>query len=99
MGGAPLGALLLGAALLFSFFQLRKAPTEQAALWERRGLPVLASVVVASLSRHCRWLSARLRRQVVVPEGASAGKRHTRRFEPPLSRNRVSKGEHAVGGW
>lgn len=42
--GAPLGALLLGAALLFSFFQLRKAPTEQAAQWERRGLPVLASV-------------------------------------------------------
>ncbi|AMW86367.1 hypothetical protein AK972_5567 [Pseudomonas yamanorum] len=44
LDGAPLGALLLGAALLFSFFQLRKAPVEQAAQWERRGLPVLASV-------------------------------------------------------
>ncbi|QLG90836.1 DUF2339 domain-containing protein [Pseudomonas yamanorum] len=44
LDGAPLGALLLGAALLFSFYQLRKAPLEQAADWERQGLPVLASV-------------------------------------------------------
>ncbi len=44
LDGAPLGALLLGAALLFSFAQLRNASTEQAAAWERRGLPVLASL-------------------------------------------------------
>ncbi|KAA0949009.1 DUF2339 domain-containing protein [Pseudomonas sp. ANT_H14] len=44
LDGAPLGALLLGAALLFSFYQLRKAPLEQASGWERQGLPVLASV-------------------------------------------------------
>jgi len=37
--GAPLGALLLGAALLFSFAQLRKASAEQAARWERKGQP------------------------------------------------------------
>jgi len=42
--GAPLGALLLGAALLFSFDQLRRAATQQAAEWERKGLPVLASL-------------------------------------------------------
>ena len=44
LDGAPLGALLLGAALLFSFDQLRKAPNEQAADWERKGLPLLASL-------------------------------------------------------
>ena len=44
LDGAPLGALMLGVALLFSFYQLRKAPLEQAAAWERRVLPVLASV-------------------------------------------------------
>lgn len=44
LDGAPLGALLLGAALLFSFHHLRKAPTEQAREWERNGLPVLASL-------------------------------------------------------
>lgn len=44
LDGAPLGALLLGAALLFSFDQLRKASTEQAADRERKGLPALASV-------------------------------------------------------
>lgn len=44
LDGAPLGALLLGAALLFSFDQLRKASPEQAAGWERKGLPVLASL-------------------------------------------------------
>ena len=44
LDGAPLGALLLGAALLFSFDQLRKASAQQAAAWERKGLPVLASL-------------------------------------------------------
>lgn len=47
--GAPLGALLLGAALLFSFDQLRKTSTEQAAEWERKGLPVLASLGLSCL--------------------------------------------------
>ncbi|EJL92987.1 putative membrane protein [Pseudomonas sp. GM102] len=42
LDGAPLGALMLGVALLFSFYQLRKALPEQASQWERRGLPVLA---------------------------------------------------------
>ncbi|MDI3272859.1 DUF2339 domain-containing protein [Pseudomonas sp. AL03] len=42
LDGAPLGALMLGAALLFSFYQLRKALPEQASEWERKGLPVLA---------------------------------------------------------
>ncbi|MCX7080644.1 MAG: DUF2339 domain-containing protein, partial [Pseudomonas sp.] len=42
LDGAPLGALLLGAALLFSFYQLRKAQSEQASNRERRALPVLA---------------------------------------------------------
>jgi len=49
LDGAPLGALLLGAALLFSFDQLRKATTEQAADWERKGLPVLASLGLSFL--------------------------------------------------
>ncbi|AZF08595.1 putative membrane protein [Pseudomonas sp. R2-37-08W] len=44
LDGAPLGALLLGAALLLSFHHLRKAPAEQAREWERNGLPVLASL-------------------------------------------------------
>ncbi|MFP3494643.1 DUF2339 domain-containing protein [Pseudomonas sp. SIMBA_059] len=47
--GAPLGALLLGAALLFSFDQLRKASTAQTAVWERKGLPVLASLGLSAL--------------------------------------------------
>ena len=42
LDGAPLGALMLGVALLFSFYQLRKALPEQASPWERQGLPVLA---------------------------------------------------------
>ena len=42
LDGAPLGALMLGSALLFSFYQLRKASAEQASPWERQGLPVLA---------------------------------------------------------
>lgn len=40
LDGAPLGALMLGIALLFSFYQLRKASPEQASPWERQGLPV-----------------------------------------------------------
>ncbi len=42
LDGAPLGALMLGFALLFSFYQLRKASPQQASPWERQGLPVLA---------------------------------------------------------
>ncbi|WP_394561330.1 DUF2339 domain-containing protein [Aquipseudomonas alcaligenes] len=42
LDGAPLGALMLGVALLFSFWQLRRAPQEATRGWERRGLPWLA---------------------------------------------------------
>ncbi|MCU1760355.1 DUF2339 domain-containing protein [Pseudomonas sp. 14P_8.1_Bac3] len=42
LDGTPLGALMLGVALLFSFYQLRNALPEHAAEWERKGLPVLA---------------------------------------------------------
>ncbi|MGW8464268.1 DUF2339 domain-containing protein [Pseudomonas sp. CLCA07] len=42
LDGSPLGALMLGVALLFSFYQLRQALPEQIAQWERKGLPVLA---------------------------------------------------------
>ena len=42
LDGAPLGALMLGVALLFSFYQLRKATPDQTSEWERKGLPVLA---------------------------------------------------------
>lgn len=42
LDGAPLGALMLGAALLFSFLQLRKAAPEQTSPWERQGMPLLA---------------------------------------------------------
>ncbi|MGY2166637.1 DUF2339 domain-containing protein [Pseudomonas tolaasii] len=40
--GPPLGALLLGAALLFSFYQLHTAAPEHARRWERLGAPWLA---------------------------------------------------------
>nr|WP_314524534.1 DUF2339 domain-containing protein [uncultured Pseudomonas sp.] len=40
--GPPLGALLLGAALLFSFYQLHKAAPEQTRRWERLGAPGFA---------------------------------------------------------
>ncbi|MFL6609672.1 MAG: DUF2339 domain-containing protein [Pseudomonas sp.] len=40
--GSWLGALMLGGALLFSFYQLRKAEPGQTADWERQGQPVLA---------------------------------------------------------
>ncbi|RAI66328.1 DUF2339 domain-containing protein [Pseudomonas fluorescens] len=49
LGGAPLGALLLGVALLFSFYQLRKALPEQIRPWELKGLPVLACLGLAFL--------------------------------------------------
>ncbi|VVQ06253.1 DUF2339 domain-containing protein [Pseudomonas fluorescens] len=49
LGGAPLGALMLGGALLFSFYQLRSALPGQASQWERKGLPVLASLGLAFL--------------------------------------------------
>ncbi|VVN75740.1 DUF2339 domain-containing protein [Pseudomonas fluorescens] len=42
LDGAPLGALMLGAALLFSFYQLREARPGQASNRERIALPVLA---------------------------------------------------------
>ncbi|WP_347505509.1 DUF2339 domain-containing protein [Pseudomonas anguilliseptica] len=42
LDGAPLGALMLGVALLFSYWQLRQN-TQHANHWEVRGLPVLAS--------------------------------------------------------
>jgi uncharacterized membrane protein len=44
LDGAPLGALMLGGALLFSFYQLRNAAVEQTAPWERQALPLLASL-------------------------------------------------------
>ncbi|GGL55114.1 hypothetical protein GCM10009091_41150 [Pseudomonas brenneri] len=47
--GAPLGALLLGVALLFSFWQLRKAGDGQVSGWERYGLPVLAGLGLGGL--------------------------------------------------
>ncbi|VVN17628.1 hypothetical protein PS662_04185 [Pseudomonas fluorescens] len=42
LDGAPLGALMLGVALLFSFHQLHKASPGQTSEWERKGMPVLA---------------------------------------------------------
>lgn len=40
--GPPLSALLLGAALLFTFYQVHKAAPEQTRHWERVGAPWLA---------------------------------------------------------
>ncbi|MGE8175927.1 DUF2339 domain-containing protein [Pseudomonas fluorescens] len=42
LDGSALGALMLGVALLFSFYHLRNASPEQTSAWERKGLPVLA---------------------------------------------------------
>ena len=42
LSGAPLGALMLGVALLFSHRQLRLADPQHTSIWERRCLPVLA---------------------------------------------------------
>jgi uncharacterized membrane protein len=49
LGGAPLGALLLGVALLFSFYQLHKARPEQISSWERKGVPLLACLGLSFL--------------------------------------------------
>ncbi|MBC9249018.1 hypothetical protein A9179_01890 [Pseudomonas alcaligenes] len=43
LDGAPLGALMLGAALLFSFWQLRQAPEGIPRTWERRAPQLLAA--------------------------------------------------------
>lgn len=48
LDGAPLGALMLGVALLFSYWQLRQN-TEHASSWEVRGLPLLACSGLACL--------------------------------------------------
>ena len=49
LDGAPLGALMLGAALLFSHRQLRLAAPQLSQAWERRGLPLLACAGLAFL--------------------------------------------------
>ncbi len=49
LAGSPLGALMLGAALLFSFRALRAAPEADSSTWERRGLPLLAGAGLAFL--------------------------------------------------
>ncbi|RJG13084.1 DUF2339 domain-containing protein [Pseudomonas cavernicola] len=49
LSGAPLGALLLGGALLFSHDRLRRALPAQVTSWERRGLPILACAGLAFL--------------------------------------------------
>lgn len=49
LDGTPLGALLLGVALLFSFYQLHKALPEHTKAWERKGMPVLACLGLAFL--------------------------------------------------
>ena len=49
LDGAPLGALLLGVALLFSFYQLHRALPEQISPWERKGVPVLACLGLSFL--------------------------------------------------
>ncbi|CAM3660862.1 DUF2339 domain-containing protein [Ectopseudomonas alcaliphila] len=48
LDGSPLGALMLGAALLFSYWQLRSMP-EAANAWENRLLPWLGIVGLAFL--------------------------------------------------
>ncbi|MCY1336604.1 hypothetical protein D9M69_224160 [compost metagenome] len=47
--GAPLGALMLGAALLFSFWQLRRSDPAHLPGWEPKGLPALACAGLAFL--------------------------------------------------
>jgi uncharacterized membrane protein len=49
LSGAPLGALMLGVALLFSHRQLRLADPQHTLAWERRCLPVLACAGLAFL--------------------------------------------------
>ena len=53
--GPPLGALLLGAALLFSFYQVHTAAPEHTRRWERLGAPWLAA-----LGLGCAYLLAPL---------------------------------------
>ena len=53
--GPPLSALLLGAALLFTFYQVHKATSEQTQHWERVGAPWLAA-----LGLGCAYLLAPL---------------------------------------
>ncbi|MDX1297114.1 MAG: DUF2339 domain-containing protein [Pseudomonas sp.] len=48
LDGAPLGALMLGIALLFSYWQLRQHAAE-ASRWEVRGAPFLAAAGLAFL--------------------------------------------------
>lgn len=45
--GAPLGALMLGAALLFAHDRLRRAPDDAVAPWERHFLPLFACTGLA----------------------------------------------------
>ncbi|WP_438869933.1 DUF2339 domain-containing protein [Pseudomonas sp. L1(2025)] len=45
--GLPLGALLLGVALLFTFYQVHKSLPEQSRSWERQGAPWLAALGLA----------------------------------------------------
>ena len=45
--GLPLGALLLGVALLFTFYQVHKSLPEQTRNWERQGAPWLAALGLA----------------------------------------------------
>lgn len=47
--GSALAALMLGVALLFSFYQVHKAPPEWTSDWERKGLPVLACLGLSFL--------------------------------------------------
>ncbi|WPC05524.1 DUF2339 domain-containing protein [Pseudomonas benzenivorans] len=49
LDGAVLGALLLGVALSFSYWQLRQAPAEASSTWERRGSSLLAGAGLAFL--------------------------------------------------
>ncbi|MFC5694157.1 DUF2339 domain-containing protein [Pseudomonas sp. GCM10022186] len=42
LDGSSLGALMLGMALLFSFWQLRRPPVDAASVLEQRGRPLLA---------------------------------------------------------
>ena len=48
LGGVPLGALMLGVALLFSFLPVARLP-DRIGQWERKGLPVLACLGLAFL--------------------------------------------------
>ncbi|MBD8094378.1 DUF2339 domain-containing protein [Pseudomonas fluorescens] len=45
--GLPLGALLLGVALLFTFYQVHKSLPEHSRNWERQGAPWLAALGLA----------------------------------------------------